>query len=122
MPFFSHLQDNDFIAPFHADPKRPEPVVAGFIRYTEFLSAMDGTFPDISTESFAENDEAIPNRIVDRAILFSFLGQYRWRFPARTFERFQAVFLAFAQLTASEFAKYPAIGVQWSYAETFLWR
>jgi hypothetical protein len=116
---FSHLQDDAFTAPFHADPKLPDPVIAGFIRYTEFLSAMDGIFPDISTESFARTDEAIPNRIVDRDILFSSLSQYRWRFPARSFERYHAVLLAFTRLTASEFAKYPAMGIQWSFAETY---
>lgn len=117
---FSHLQDNDFIAPFHADPKPPEPVIAGFIRYTEFLSAMDGIFPDISTESFAGTDEVIPNRIVDRDILFSSFSQYRWRFPVRGFERYQAVFMAFSKLAASQFARYPSMGIQWSYFETFM--
>jgi hypothetical protein len=117
---FSHLQDDDFTAPFHIDPKRPEPVIAGFIRYTEFLSAMDGIFPDINTESFAGTDQAIPNRIVDRDILFSFFSQYRWRFPAQGFERYQAVLMAFAKLTESEFSRYPAMGIQWSSVETFM--
>jgi hypothetical protein len=117
---FSHLQGDDFTAPFHADPKRPEPVIAGFIRYIEFLSAMDGIFPDISTASFAEAGEAIPNRIVDRDILFSFLRQYRWRFPVRGFDRYQAALMAFSRLTASEFEKYPAMGLQWSFVETFM--
>lgn len=117
---FSHLQDNDFTAPFHADPKRSEPVIAGFIRFTEFLSAMDGVFPDISKVSFAGTDQAIPNRIVDRDILFSTFSQYRWRFPVHGFERYQAVLMAFTKLTASEFARHPALGVQWSYFDTFV--
>jgi hypothetical protein len=116
---FSHLQDRDFTAPFHADPERPEPVIAGFIRYTEFLSAMDGIFPDIATQSFAKSDQPVPNRIVDRDILFSVLGQYRWRFPRNSFERLHAVLFAFGELAASEFAKYPAMGIQWSFAETY---
>jgi hypothetical protein len=116
---FSHLQDNDLTAPFHADPERPEPVIAGFIRYTEFLSAMDGIFPNIATQSFVRIDQPLPNRIVDRDILFSVLGQYRWRFPRNSGERFQAVLFAFGELAASEFAKYPAMGIQWSFAETF---
>lgn len=116
---FSHLQDNDFAAPFHGDTKEPEPIIAGFIRYTEFLSAMDGIFPDVSTKSFAEGDEEIPNRIVDRDILFAALNQYRWRIPARARERYEAVLYAFGRLTASEFDRNPAMGVRWSFAETF---
>jgi hypothetical protein len=117
---FSHLRDNDFTALFHADPERPDPVIAGFIRFTEFLSAMDGIFPDIATHSFAKIDQPVPNRIVDRDILFPFLRQYQWRFPTNSGDRFSAIVIAFGQLAESEFAKYPAMGIQWSFGETYV--
>jgi len=117
---FSHLQNDDFTAPFRTDHERPEPVIAGFIRYTEFLSAVDRIFPDTNAESLVGTHLTIPDRIVDRDILFSIIAHYRWRFPVRGFERYQAVLMAFGVLATSEFARHPAMGIEFSFFDTFV--
>ena len=39
---------------FGDDFGEPEPVIAGFIRFTEFLAAMDGIFPNVDTRSIPD--------------------------------------------------------------------
>jgi hypothetical protein len=116
---FSHLRDEDFVANFQSDLMRPEPILAGFIRFTQVLSTLDAIFPDIALETLSETEEALPIRTVDRDILFTLLTQFRWRFPAKGSERWQAVLFAFLELTGREFSKNPLMGIQWSYIETF---
>jgi hypothetical protein len=114
------LRDDHHVYPYFGEHAWRESVVAGFIRYTEFLSAMGNIFPTVNTESFAETSD-IPARIVDRDILYSVVRPFRWRFPGdqRALATYHTVFKAFRKLTAEEFAKYPEMGVQWSEAETY---
>ncbi len=112
----SYLGEREYTDAFLDDSRRPEAVIAGFIRYTEFLSAWDAIFPDVETGGSVE----LSDRVLDRDILRSFLTQHRWRFPDRSFERYQAVVNAFMHLTATEIARHPAMGVQWSPGETFI--
>lgn len=115
------LRDDHHVYPYFGEHAWRESVVAGFIRYTEFLSAMGNIFPVVNTEPFAETKD-IPIRIVDRDILYSVVRPFRWRFPSdpRALATYQSVFMAFMKLTSEEFAEYPEMGVQWSEAETYI--
>jgi hypothetical protein len=116
---FSHLHDDQFFSNFFSDLSRPEPILAGFIRFTQVLSALDAIFPDVAPDSFSESEKAFPIRVVDRYILFTLLTHYRWRFPAKGFQHWQAVLFAFIELTEREFSRNPSLGVRWSYGDTF---
>jgi hypothetical protein len=115
------LEDDHRVYPYFGEHAWRESVVAGFIRYTEFLSAMGNIFPAVNTGPFAETPD-IPTRIVDRDILYSVVKPFRWRFPSdpRALATYHTVFMAFMKLTSEEFAKYPEMGVQWSEAETYI--
>ena len=115
------LQDDRHVYPYFGEHTWRESVVAGFIRYTEFLSAMGSIFPGANTEPFGETTD-IPTRIVDRDILYSVVTPFRWRFPSdqRALAAYDTVFTAFMKLTSGEFAKYPEMGVQWSQAQTYI--
>jgi hypothetical protein len=109
------LRDRPYTAPFYDVPQPPESIIAGFVRYTESLSAIDGIFPDATMISLEESEQPLSNRVVDRDILLvSSLEQYRWRIPRNSDQRFRTVLSAFLRLTQSEFAKYPETAIQWS--------
>ena len=101
--------------------KHPESVIAGFIRFTEYLSAMDGLFPNI--ELYAQSQFVPyenPARFADRDILLTLLAQMRWRFPAdeNGFSRFSAVLFAFINLGNQQFHRERSLAVEWDYGES----
>ena len=116
---FSRLLEQDYVRAFRDDFEEPESVVAGFIRFTEFLSAMDGIFPNIDTRTSPDLSEEIPDRIVDRYILSSYLGQFRWRFPSNEAERFEAVIMSFSNLVSTQFEQHRSMGIIWSFNDTY---
>jgi hypothetical protein len=65
------LQENHHVYPYLGERAWRESVIAGFIRYTEFLSAMGDIFPGVDTQPVAETPDDIPIRIVDRDILYA---------------------------------------------------
>ena len=115
------LQNNPHVYPYFGEHTWRESVIAGFIRYTEFLSAMGDIFPEVNTRLFAETPDDIPTRIVDRDILYADIRPFRWRFPSdeRARAAFQAVLMVFMKMVSQEFAKYPAMGIQWSQEGTY---
>ena len=117
---FSRLLEDDYARVFGDDFGEPEPVIAGFIRFTEFLSAMDGIFPNVDTRSIPGSADEIPERIVDRYILSSYLVQYRWRLPINQSERFHAVIMAFSSVVKIEFDRHHSMGISWSFSDTHM--
>jgi hypothetical protein len=115
------LQDNHDVYSYFGERAWRESVIAGFIRYTEFLSAMVDIFPLVGTRPLADTPD-IPSRVVDRDILYVNVRAFRWRIPddKRALAAFQAVLEAFIKLTSQELSKYPAMGVQWSQEDTYL--
>lgn len=101
--------------------KHPESVIAGFIRFTEYLSAMDGLFPNIELNAqsqFVPHEN--PARFADRDILLVLLAQMRWRFPAdeNGFSRFSAVLFAFINFGNQQFHRERSLAVQWDNGES----
>lgn len=100
--------------------KHPESVIAGFIRFTEYLSAMDGLFPNIELDASQFVPRAIPTRFADRDILLILLAQIRWRYPAdeNGFGRFSAVLFAFINFGHQQFDRERSLAVHWDSNES----
>ena len=92
-----------------------ESVLAGFIRYTEYLSAMDGLFPLVQATDLNTDPSEIPARIVDRDLLLILQSQVRSRYPSDeyVFDRFSAVLFAFVRLAQRQFDSHRSLAVQW---------
>jgi hypothetical protein len=100
--------------------EHPESVLAGFIRFTEYLSAMEALFPVIVLDASQFVPRAIPSRIADRDIMLILLAQMRWRYPAdeNALSRFSAVLFAFVNFANRQFHQHRTLAVQWDSGET----
>jgi hypothetical protein len=117
-----------------------EEVIAGFIRYTQFLSAMEGLFPfagEVLSEQEPQitpeekllhailgeesEDEAASVENTQRQLLAREISEIiRWRVPmtARARVAFYAVQLAFRKVVSKEFQKYSSSGLSWHSKQT----
>jgi hypothetical protein len=114
--FLEENGDSDDVLPGHASA---EAIVAGFIRYTEFLSAMDDLFP--SAEAYQRKGTSIPDRVAARELLaIEIIAIIQWRFPIgdTALERYKAVTSAFLKMVSDQFDRCPELGLRWSEMET----
>lgn len=123
-----------------------EAVIAGFIRYTEFLSAMDGLFPGVekgdnlirseTTPEYLEYDpevdkirheeqlrveaQSYDKRRNREALRSEITDIIKWRIPhsARAWTAYEAVQTAFEEMVSEQFRNYPMTGLYWQSRKT----
>jgi hypothetical protein len=121
---FNFLGEHNNLYDFSAlpqQPQQPEAVVAGFIRYTEFLSAMDDLFPGVDKTAYGTEGRTMPAKVNDRELLASEIIEIiKWRVPAA--ETALAAYMQahgeFLTLISDQFDRYPELALEWSLPET----
>jgi len=100
----------------------PAAVVAGFIRYTEFLTAMDSLFPAGHVlQHGSEQTSALESMRNREALAEEIKEIIRWRIPntSRGLVAYQTVRATFLQIVSDQFHQRLDSALQWSPVETY---
>jgi hypothetical protein len=100
----------------------PAAVVAGFIRYTEFLTAMDSLFPaDYMRKHGMERTSVLESMRNREALAEEIKEIIRWRIPntSRGLMAYQTVRTTFLQIVSDHFHQQPNFDLQWAPVGTY---
>jgi hypothetical protein len=93
-------------------------VIAGFIRYIEFLTSLDALFPEVNKFAYLRRSV---NELPEGAFLREQIAQeiikiIQWKIPIgeRAANRYTAVRVAFFNMVRAEFERYPESGLHFS--------
>ena len=100
----------------------PAAVVAGFIRYTEVLTAMDDLFPAVDSRKHELEQRSVLGSIrIREALAEEIKDIIRWRIPdtSQGLAAYRTVRATFLQIVSDHFHQHPNSDLQWSPVGTY---
>jgi hypothetical protein len=119
---FDALHRYDRVEHVASDIEKPGVVLAGFIRYTEFLSAMDDLFPTVNEHEADTNEEVKAMQSAPRELLATEIAKIiQWRIPSdrEAVERYKAARTTLFKVWSTQLDAHQELALQWSEFESF---